>query len=64
MTVKVAGRGPQVVGVYTLFTALTTIAVLLRVYCRTRIVKKFGWDDWFAVASWVRKTTDPRGTGR
>jgi hypothetical protein len=63
MAVKVAGRGPEVVGVYTLFTALTTIAVFLRVYCRTRIVKKLGWDDWLAVAAWVRETSSSAVSG-
>lgn len=40
-------------GVYSLFVALTTIAIALRVYTRTIIVKKFGVDDYLAAASWA-----------
>lgn len=43
----------EVLGVYGLFLALTTLAVGLRAYCRIRIPKAFGWDDWFATLSWV-----------
>jgi hypothetical protein len=53
MGVTPAGRGIQMLGVYSTFVALTTIAVTLRVYCRSIIVKKFGVDDYLAVASWV-----------
>lgn len=53
MTVPVAGRGPQVLGVAGLFVALTTIAICLRCYCRALVVKSFGLDDWCALAAWV-----------
>lgn len=50
---KPADRGPEVLGTYAFFAALTTIAVALRVYTRVFLVKKLGLDDWLAVASWV-----------
>ncbi|KUJ17169.1 uncharacterized protein LY89DRAFT_73041 [Mollisia scopiformis] len=53
MTVPVAGRGPQVQGVAGLFLALSTIAIGLRCYTRTFIVKSFGLDDWSALIAWV-----------
>lgn len=40
-------------GVTGFFLGLTTIAVVLRVYCRVRVVKSFGFDDWFALVAWV-----------
>lgn len=55
MTVPVAGRGPQVLGVAGLFLALTTIAVGLRCYTRAFISKSFGLDDWSALIAWVCK---------
>lgn len=53
MTVPVKGRGPQVAGAAGLFVALSTVAVLLRCYCRVIIVKQFGLDDWLTFISWV-----------
>jgi hypothetical protein len=46
-------RGPQVSGVAGGFLALSTIAIVLRCYCRAFVVKSFGLDDWSAVAAWV-----------
>ena len=54
MAIPVAGRGPEVAGVYALFTTLTTVTMALRVYCRVRLVKHFGWDDWTAAIAWAR----------
>jgi hypothetical protein len=53
MTVPIAGRGPEVNGVAGLFLALSTVAIILRCYCRALVVKSFGVDDWFAVIAWV-----------
>ncbi|PMD23437.1 hypothetical protein NA56DRAFT_701730 [Hyaloscypha hepaticicola] len=53
MTVPVAGRGPQVAGVAGLFLALSTIAIVLRCYCRAVVVKSFGIDDWSALIAWI-----------
>jgi len=47
------GRGLQLNAVNVAFLALSTLAVLLRVYCRAFIVKSFGVDDWLAVVAWV-----------
>ncbi|ETN42679.1 uncharacterized protein HMPREF1541_01836 [Cyphellophora europaea CBS 101466] len=38
MAIPVAGRGPEVAGVYALFTTLTTVTMALRVYCRAIFV--------------------------
>lgn len=53
MAITPAGRGPEVLAVYSLFLGLTTLTVGLRAYCRLRIQRAFGWDDWFAVLAWV-----------
>ena len=53
MAVEPAGRGIQVLAVYSLFLVLTTVSVALRVYCRVHIQKAFGADDYFAVLAWV-----------
>ncbi|KAM0719642.1 hypothetical protein Q7P37_003773 [Cladosporium fusiforme] len=53
MAVTPAGRGPEVLAVYSLFLGLTTVTIGLRAYCRLRIQRAFGWDDWFAVLAWV-----------
>lgn len=53
MTIAPAGRGVEVLAVYSLFLALTTVTVALRVYCRAHIQKAFGTDDYFAVLAWV-----------
>lgn len=55
MAIKPAGRGLQVLGVYSLFLGLTTLTIALRAYCRIRIQTAFGWDDWFAVLAWVAR---------
>jgi hypothetical protein len=59
MTITPAGRGPQLVALYSFFVALTTITVALRAYCRIYVQKAFGWDDYFTVASWVCWHLDP-----
>ena len=51
-----SGRGPELIGVYSMFVALTTIFVAIRVYVRTRLVKSVGADDYTSVASWVSLT--------
>lgn len=53
MTVPIRDRGPQVSGVAGLFLALSTIAIILRCYCRAFVVKSFGIDDTSAVIAWV-----------
>jgi hypothetical protein len=46
-------RGPEVAGVAGLFVSLSTILILMRIYCRVAIVKCFGWDDYLAVLAQV-----------
>lgn len=53
MAIPLAGRGLEVAGVYALFTTLTSLTMVLRIYCRVCLVKKFGWDDWTAAVAWV-----------
>jgi hypothetical protein len=42
-------RGRQVAAVAILFLALSWVAVSLRCYVRTVMMKSFGADDWLAV---------------
>jgi hypothetical protein len=42
-------RADQIAGIGITFLVLTTIATLLRVYCRAVIIKAFAIDDWFAI---------------
>lgn len=55
MTVPVADRGHEVLAVYGLFVALTTLTATLRVCCRAYLSKHqaFGWDDILALVAWV-----------
>jgi hypothetical protein len=53
MAINPAGRGPQLSAVVGFLLGLTTLAIILRSYCRVFLVKSFGWDDWFAAAAWV-----------
>ncbi|RDW89746.1 hypothetical protein BP6252_01778 [Coleophoma cylindrospora] len=53
MTVPVRDKGPAVLGVAGLFLTLSTIAIILRTYCRIVVVRNFGYDDYFAVIAWV-----------
>ncbi|KAH6614235.1 hypothetical protein C7974DRAFT_321456 [Boeremia exigua] len=45
----VANRGPELMAVCTTMVSLSVVSVALRVYVRTRLVKAFGWDDFFMV---------------
>lgn len=54
-------RRPQVMGIASCFLALSTIAVVLRCYCRVLVVKCFGSDDWLAVIAWVSLTSPQNG---
>jgi hypothetical protein len=47
------GRGYEIMAVFLFFLATTTISTAARVYCRVYIQKAFGWDDRFALLSWV-----------
>lgn len=53
MVVQILERGPQVSGTAAAFLVLSTIAVLLRCYCRAVVVKNFAMDDWAAFVSWI-----------
>lgn len=46
-------RGPQLAVVVILFLVVTWLIVALRCLVRVRMIKSFGLDDWFMVASLV-----------
>ncbi|KAF7531085.1 hypothetical protein G7054_g9218 [Neopestalotiopsis clavispora] len=46
-------RGPQIAAITYVFLILSTIATLLRVYCRGRVIKAFAMDDWLAVVAQI-----------
>jgi hypothetical protein len=50
---ELESRGWEIVTVALVFSSLATIVVALRIYVRLHILKKFGLDDWFIVASLV-----------
>ncbi|KAI0179203.1 MFS general substrate transporter [Hypoxylon sp. FL1284] len=45
-------RGPAVFAVTTATLVLTTCIVAARLFCRSRIVRKVTWDDYFIVIAW------------
>ncbi|RDW69763.1 hypothetical protein BP6252_08783 [Coleophoma cylindrospora] len=45
----VDNRGPTIAGAAYAMAALSTVATLLRIYCRAWVSKAFGADDWLAV---------------
>ncbi|KAI1418596.1 MFS general substrate transporter [Hypoxylon sp. FL1857] len=46
-------RGYAVFAVTGLTLILTTLVVVARLFCRTRIVRSVTWDDYFIVCAWV-----------
>jgi hypothetical protein len=50
-------RAPEVLGVAYTFLVLSTVATLLRIYCRAWVMKGFAADDWLAVCAQVRGFT-------
>lgn len=49
----VESRGPQIAAVTYTLVIVSTIATLLRVYCRAWVIKAFATDDWLAVIAQV-----------
>ncbi|KAM0227003.1 hypothetical protein ACHAP5_012267 [Fusarium lateritium] len=45
----IESRADQIAGIGITFLVLTSIATLLRVYCRAVVIKAFAIDDWFAI---------------
>ena len=54
MTLEDHNRGPVFLAVFGTGTAVATIAVLLRMWVRARIVRKIGADDWIVLVSLVK----------
>lgn len=48
-----SGHGPLLIAIISVLSVLSTLATILRVYTRTKIVKVFAREDWFAVLSWM-----------
>ncbi|KAK8034865.1 hypothetical protein PG993_009860 [Apiospora rasikravindrae] len=46
-------RGPQIAANAWAFVVLSSIATILRIYCRGWVTKAFGLDDWLAVAAQI-----------
>ena len=46
-------RGPELLAIFGTGTAVATIMVILRLWVRTRIIRKVGADDWIVAASLV-----------
>jgi hypothetical protein len=46
-------RALQVEAVGWFFVVISSIATLLRIYCRAWVMKAFAWDDWLAVAAQI-----------
>ena len=46
-------RGPQIAANAWAFVVLSSIATILRIYCRGFVIKSFGLDDWLAVVAQV-----------
>ncbi|TLD15181.1 hypothetical protein PspLS_10722 [Pyricularia sp. CBS 133598] len=44
-------RGPALLVIELTILPIALITLLLRLYVRVRIVKSYGWDDWFMVAA-------------
>lgn len=46
-------RGPQIAAVGWAFVTISSVATILRIYCRGWVIKAFAADDWLAVAAQV-----------
>ncbi|KAI0885714.1 MFS general substrate transporter [Annulohypoxylon maeteangense] len=45
-------RGPTIIAVTSWTLALTSVIVAARLFCRTRIVRRVTWDDYFIIVAW------------
>lgn len=50
-------RGPVMTVVISVFLGLSSIAIVLRMYIRTRIVQSIGSDDYTVLMAWVSGDT-------
>ncbi|KAK1756326.1 hypothetical protein QBC47DRAFT_321507 [Echria macrotheca] len=46
-------RGPAIIAVHWSLTALATIFLGLRVYCKHITKRRLWWDDWILIAAWT-----------
>ncbi|KAG9254598.1 uncharacterized protein F5Z01DRAFT_654303 [Emericellopsis atlantica] len=49
----IRSRADQIAGVAYTFLVMSTIATLLRIYCRAWVIKAFSLDDWLAVGAQI-----------
>ncbi|KAI2463637.1 MFS general substrate transporter [Annulohypoxylon bovei var. microspora] len=45
-------RGPTIIAVTSWTLALTSVVVAARLFCRSRIVRRVTWDDYFIIVAW------------
>jgi len=53
LTMPIAGKGPMLVAVLWSQNFLSAIFIGLRLYTRTCVITRFGWDDYALIATWV-----------
>jgi hypothetical protein len=46
-------RGEQIAAIGYTFAAISSVATILRIYCRGWVIRAFGADDWLAVIAQV-----------
>lgn len=49
-------KGPKILGVFWVMTALTLVIVASRLYIRAGVLRNMGTDDWLVAASMVSLT--------
>ncbi|KAF2191951.1 hypothetical protein K469DRAFT_556288 [Zopfia rhizophila CBS 207.26] len=47
----IENRGPELQAACATFVSMAFVATMMRIYVRLRLVRAFGWDDWFMVAA-------------
>jgi hypothetical protein len=57
MVLSTANRDPEIEAANGILYSLTTLAVALRLYTRSRIIRKVGTSDWWMLAAWVGLNT-------
>lgn len=53
MTGSFPDRGPAVFAVTISTLVVATIFLIARIVCKTTIVKKVSWDDYFIILAWI-----------
>ncbi|KAH9206630.1 hypothetical protein DL95DRAFT_486690, partial [Leptodontidium sp. 2 PMI_412] len=53
LTMPLGGKGPVLVAVLWAENFISAIFIGLRLYTRTRIISRIGWDDYAVIATWL-----------